>query len=107
LRAAEVLSVAAFLSGRCSQAFPSFGSERAGAPVLSFCRIDSNRIRTREPVQAPDALIVQDATLLHHRPCSRPLPIEVNVLPGRVNELLDRFRGLGIASRLRLTLTSS
>ena len=63
--AAEVLSVAAFLDGRWSQAFPSFGSERTGAPVVSFCRIDSAEIRTREPVQSPDALIVQDVTLLH------------------------------------------
>ncbi|MFJ2238065.1 2-oxoacid:acceptor oxidoreductase family protein [Streptomyces sp. NPDC087859] len=39
--AAELLSVAAFLGGRHAQAFPSFGSERSGAPVMAFCRIDS------------------------------------------------------------------
>jgi pyruvate ferredoxin oxidoreductase gamma subunit len=39
--AAEVLSVAAFAGGRHAQAFPSFGSERMGAPVVSFCRIAS------------------------------------------------------------------
>ena len=38
--AAELLSVAAFDEGRQAQAFPSFGSERTGAPVVSFCRID-------------------------------------------------------------------
>ena len=38
--AAELLSVAAFLEGRHAQAFPSFGSERTGAPVISFCRVD-------------------------------------------------------------------
>ncbi|MCC6972176.1 MAG: 2-oxoacid:acceptor oxidoreductase family protein, partial [Phycisphaerales bacterium] len=37
--AAEMLSVAAFLEGRHAQAFPSFGSERMGAPVMAFCRI--------------------------------------------------------------------
>jgi Pyruvate ferredoxin/flavodoxin oxidoreductase len=37
---AEVLAVAAFLEGRHAQAFPSFGSERMGAPVMAFCRID-------------------------------------------------------------------
>jgi pyruvate ferredoxin oxidoreductase gamma subunit len=36
-----------------------------GAPVVSFCRIDDHEIRTREPVMQPDALIVQDPTLLH------------------------------------------
>lgn len=62
---AELLSVAAFAEGRHAQAFPSFGSERMGAPVVSFCRIADKPIRTREPVTEPDALIIQDPTLLH------------------------------------------
>jgi len=63
--AAEMLSVAAFDEGRHAQAFPSFGSERMGAPLVAFCRIDDRDIRVREPIAEPDALIVQDATLLH------------------------------------------
>ena len=63
--AAEMLSVAAFREGRYAQAFPSFGSERTGAPVMAFCRIDDKLIRLREPVLQPDALIIQDPTLLH------------------------------------------
>lgn len=62
--AAELLSEAAFAENRHSQAFPSFGSERTGAPVVAFCRIAELAIRVREPVMAPDALIVQDETLL-------------------------------------------
>lgn len=62
--AAELLSVAAFLEGRHAQAFPSFGSERTGAPVVAFCRIADREIRTHAPVARPDAVIVQDATLL-------------------------------------------
>jgi pyruvate ferredoxin oxidoreductase gamma subunit len=63
--AAELLSVAAFREGRHAQAFPSFGSERTGAPVVAYCRLDDRPIRLREPILAPDALIVQDPTLLH------------------------------------------
>ena len=63
--AAEMLSVAAFQQGRHAQAFPSFGSERTGAPVVAFCRIDERDIRLREPILEPDVLIVQDPTLLH------------------------------------------
>ena len=63
--AAELLSIAAFREGRHAQAFPSFGSERTGAPVVAFCRIDDREIRLREPILAPDVLIVQDPTLLH------------------------------------------
>jgi pyruvate ferredoxin oxidoreductase gamma subunit len=63
--AAELLSLSAFLEGRHAQAFPSFGSERTGAPVVAFCRIAEDPIRVREPIAVPDALIVQDPTLLH------------------------------------------
>lgn len=62
---AELLALAAFDAGLHAQAFPSFGSERSGAPVTSFCRIDEKPIRLHEPILEPDALIVQDPTLLH------------------------------------------
>ncbi len=61
---AEMLSVAAFLEGRYAQAFPSFGAERMGTPVTASCRIDDREIRSREPVLAPHALIIQDLALL-------------------------------------------
>ena len=63
--AAEMLSIAAFEEGRHAQAFPSFGSERTGAPVVAFCRIADKEIRLREPIMEPDALIIQDPTLLY------------------------------------------
>jgi pyruvate ferredoxin oxidoreductase gamma subunit len=64
--AAELLSLAAFNDGLEAQAFPSFGSERMGAPVVAFCRVDDHPIRLREPIAEPDAVVVQDPTLLHH-----------------------------------------
>jgi len=63
--AAELLALAAFAEGRHAQAFPSFGSERTGAPVVAFCRIADRPIRTHEPIAEPDVLVVQDPTLLH------------------------------------------
>ena len=63
--AAELLSVAAFSQGLRALAFPSFGSERTGAPVVSYCRIDDRAIRAHDPVTEPGAVVVQDPTLLH------------------------------------------
>jgi len=63
--ASEMMSVAAFLGGRYSMSFPSFGSERMGAPVIAFVRIDDKEIELREPVLDPDCLIIQDPTLFH------------------------------------------
>jgi pyruvate ferredoxin oxidoreductase gamma subunit len=62
--ASEMLALAGFEEGRHAQAFPSFGSERMGAPVASFVRFSDDPVRVREPVMAPDAVIVQDVTLL-------------------------------------------
>ncbi len=66
--AAEMTSIAAFEKGSYAQAFPNFGSERTGAPVVSFCRISDKEIRSREPILEPDAVIIQDITLLRQIP---------------------------------------
>lgn len=63
--AAELLSLAAFAEGKHAQAIPSFGSERMGAPVVAYVRIDDSPIELTEPVMSPDLLIVQDPTLFH------------------------------------------
>jgi len=62
--AAELLAVAAFKDGHYSQAFPSFGVERRGAPVAAFTRISDIPIRLRSQIYEPDYIIVQDPTLI-------------------------------------------
>ena len=97
---AELLSVAGFLEGRYAQAFPSFGSERMGAPVMAFCRIDDKAIRLREPVLAPDALIIQDATLLHQVDLFNGLPVRGVVLINS-SKSIDEIGLGGVARGLR------
>jgi pyruvate ferredoxin oxidoreductase gamma subunit len=62
--AATLLAVAAGLDGKYSQAFPSFGTERRGAPVKAFCRIDDRPITIRSQVYNPDYVVVMDSTML-------------------------------------------
>ncbi len=62
--AAEIIAVAAFEDKRFSQAFPAFGVERRGAPVMAFARIADKPIRVRSQIYEPDYVIVQDVTLL-------------------------------------------
>ena len=62
---AELLARAAISEGKYAQAFPSFGAERRGAPVLAFVRISGNApIRTRAEVTEPDVVVVLDPSLL-------------------------------------------
>lgn len=98
--AAELLAVAAFREGRHAQAFPSFGSERTGAPVVAYCRMDDRPIRLREPILAPDALIIQDPTLLHQVDVFAGLAADGYLIINTarsfdalgLGELLERFR---------------
>ncbi len=62
--AARLLAEAAFLEGNHCQAFPFFGAERRGAPVMAFARISKAPIRTHEQVYAPDHVVVLDPTLV-------------------------------------------
>src|SRR4030067_2357993 len=61
---AEILALAAIGEGKYAQAFPSFGPERRGAPVVAFCRINDQPIRIRANIYEPDIVVVLDPTLL-------------------------------------------
>lgn len=63
---AELLARAAIDEGKYAQAFPSFGPERRGAPVMAFDRVSDNApIRIRAEITEPDVVAVLDSTLLH------------------------------------------
>jgi 2-oxoacid:acceptor oxidoreductase, gamma subunit, pyruvate/2-ketoisovalerate family len=61
---AEMLALAAINEGKYAQAFPSFGPERRGAPVVAFCRVDEQPIRLRTNIYFPDLVVVLDPSLL-------------------------------------------
>ncbi len=61
---AEILATAAIDEGKFAQAFPSFGPERRGAPVIAFARIDESQIRDRTAIQQPDVVMVLDPTIM-------------------------------------------
>lgn len=58
---ADVLSTE---KGRYVQAFPEFGAEKRGAPILAFNRISQKPIRTHSQVYHPDIVAVTDPSLL-------------------------------------------
>jgi len=61
---AELTALAAIEEGRFAQAFPSFGPERRGAPVMAYVRVSEKQIRTREKIYEPDIVVVLDPSLL-------------------------------------------
>ncbi len=61
---AELLALAAIKEGKYAQAFPSFGPERRGAPVVAFCRISDEKIKVRSVIYQPDIVLVLDPSIL-------------------------------------------
>ncbi len=60
----ELLARAAISEGKYAHAFPSFGPERRGAPVLAFVRISDKQLRIRAEITEPDVVVVLDPGLL-------------------------------------------
>ncbi len=62
--ASKVLADALAMEGNYVQAYPEFGVERRGSPVVAFIRIDSKPIYDKSRIYHPDHVIVVDPTLL-------------------------------------------
>lgn len=63
--AARLLGLAAAkFEGKYALAFPAFGPERRGAPVLGFTRVDDQKIHDRSEVRSCDYIVVLDETLI-------------------------------------------
>ena len=60
----ELLALAAIAEGKYAQGFPSFGTERRGAPVTGFNRIDDHPIKVRSGIYHPDVVVVLDKSLI-------------------------------------------
>ena len=61
--ASRLLADASYRDGKFSQAIPMYGTERRGAPLVAYVRIDDVRVRERELVHEPDVVIVLDPLL--------------------------------------------
>ena len=57
---AEMLAYAFVLDGKYASSFPSFGTERRGAPVAAFLRFDDKPVRETHQIYQPDCVVVLD-----------------------------------------------
>ncbi len=62
--ASKLLAQAAFLEGKYGTAFPFYGAERRGAPVMAFTRISDKEIKISSQVYDPDIVVVLDDSIM-------------------------------------------
>jgi 2-oxoacid:acceptor oxidoreductase gamma subunit (pyruvate/2-ketoisovalerate family) len=74
--ASKILADAIAKEGNWVQAYPEFGVERRGSPVVAFIRIDNKQIYDKSRIYAPDHVVVVDPTLVE------AVDITVGLKPG-------------------------
>lgn len=99
---AELTALAAIEQGKYAQAFPSFGPERRGAPVMAFVRVSDTPIRTREKVYTPDLVVVLDPSLLGIVDVSAGIKSDGMVILNTHKTAEEIRQETGIKSRLAL-----
>jgi 2-oxoacid:acceptor oxidoreductase gamma subunit (pyruvate/2-ketoisovalerate family) len=63
--ASQMLGLAFFKGGMYPQCYSLFGGERRGAPVVSFLRVDKEKILLKCEIKKPNELICFDESLLN------------------------------------------
>ena len=96
---AELLAQAAINQGKYAQAFPSFGPERRGAPVVAFCRISDEPIRLRTNIYNPDLVLVLDPSIL------RLVKVNAGLKDGGILVTNTKYTGAQIREELGFTQT--
>ena len=97
--AAILLGEAVSASGKYIQAFPEYGPERMGAPVLAYNRISEDPIRLHCQVANPSMVVVLDATLIGKADVTLGVPddglyiINTNLSPKEMRKRLDLTGG--------------
>ena len=62
--AAKMVAELALGQGRYFQAFPEYGPERSGAPIVAFTRVSNEPIQVYSGIEHPSIVTVLDASLL-------------------------------------------
>jgi pyruvate ferredoxin oxidoreductase gamma subunit len=97
--ASELIAHAAVLEGKFVKAFPFFGPERSGAPTKMFLRVSEDEIRTQEPVNDPDIVVVLDETVMESQDIAHNLDEHESLIvnstktPEMIRKMVPHFKG--------------
>ncbi len=88
----QLLAESAFKEGKWIQSFPEYGSERRGAPTVSYTRISDKRLRTHEPIVNPDTVLVFDQGLARTIDVTGGLSAETGILIVNTTETAETVK---------------
>jgi len=78
--AAKMVAELALGEGRYFQAFPEYGPERSGAPIVAFTRVSDAPIQVYSGVEHPQIVVVLDSSLMKIVDVTKGAPDDAIVL---------------------------
>ena len=78
--AAKMVAELALGQGKFFQAFPEYGPERSGAPIVAFTRVSDEPIQVYSGVEHPQIVVVLDPSLLNVIDVTKGAPEDAIVL---------------------------
>jgi pyruvate ferredoxin oxidoreductase gamma subunit len=95
--AAKMVAELALGEGKYFQAFPEYGPERSGAPIVAFTRVSDAPIQVYSGIEHPQIVVVLDSSLLKIVDVTKGAPDDVVVLVNseRSPAQLRKDSGLG------------
>lgn len=105
--AAKMVAELAVERGKHFQAFPEYGPERSGAPIVAFTRISSDPIQIYSPIEHPDLVLVLDATLVAAIDVTEGAPEDAIVIVNTDRSPQDVAAEMDFGSRRVMTVAAT
>ena len=87
--AAKMVAEIAAEHGKCFQAFPEYGPERSGAPIVAFTRLSDDPIQCYSAIEHPAIVLILDETLLSVVDVTDGAPADAAVIVNTEKSPLD------------------
>ena len=105
--AAKMVAEVGLGQGKYFQAFPEYGPERSGAPIVAFTRISNEPIQLYAGVEHPQIVVVLDASLLSIVDVTKGAPDDAVVLVNSELSPAELRKKYGIEGRRLFTVAAS
>jgi pyruvate ferredoxin oxidoreductase gamma subunit len=94
--AAKLVAELALGQGKFFQAFPEYGPERSGAPIVAFTRVSDEPIQVYSGVENPEIVVVLDASLIAAVDVTKGAPADALVLVNSEHSPLELRKESGL-----------
>ena len=105
--AAKMVAELALGEGRYFQAFPEYGPERSGAPIVAFTRVSDEPIQVYAGVEHPGIVIVLDSSLLGIVDVTKGAPADAIVLVNSEKAPADLRKQYGVVGHQLYTIAAT